>query len=78
MGYLREKIFAEKLARKFHNEYERLAPSFGYETRDDTKQFDPESPNGQLMIAVCEEILKTYQVSRILFPSNQENDHAKN
>jgi hypothetical protein len=44
---------AERLARRFHEAYERLAPSFGYETRADTKAFDPESPNGRLMIAVC-------------------------
>jgi uncharacterized protein YjiS (DUF1127 family) len=47
---------AEKLARKFHDTYERLAPNFGYETRDDTKAFDPTTPNGKLMIAVCGEL----------------------
>lgn len=47
----RERYFIAK-AREFHDTYERLAPSFGYETRPDTKAFDPESPNGQLMIAV--------------------------
>jgi hypothetical protein len=46
----------DTLARKFHDTYERLAPSFGYETREDTKQFDPESKNGRLMIAVCNEV----------------------
>lgn len=46
-----------ELARKFHDAYERLAPSFGYETRKDTRAFDPESPNGKLMIAVCAEIV---------------------
>src|SRR6185369_1322257 len=49
----------KELAILFHETYERLAPSFGYETRPDTKAFDPESPNGKLMIAVCEEILKS-------------------
>lgn len=44
---------AELLARWFHDTYERLAPSFGYETRPDTKAFDPTSANGRLMIAVC-------------------------
>lgn len=48
---------AEALARTFHNIYEQLAPKFGYETRAETKQFDPTTPNGQLMIAVCGEIL---------------------
>ncbi len=44
---------AQQIARLFHDTYERLAPSFGYETREDTKEFDPESPNGKLMAAVC-------------------------
>ena len=45
-----------ELAKKFHNAYESLAHSFGYETRKDTKAFDPESSNGKLMIAVCQKI----------------------
>lgn len=45
-----------ELAKKFHEVYERLAPSFGYETRTQTRQFDPQSPNGKLMIAVCQEV----------------------
>jgi hypothetical protein len=49
-------VAALELAREFHDAYERLAPSFGYETRPDTKEFDPDSPNGKLMIAVCSEI----------------------
>lgn len=43
-------------AREFHKAYERLAPKFGYKTREETKYFDPESPNGQLMIAVMKEL----------------------
>jgi hypothetical protein len=46
----------EALARLFHDSYERLAPQFGYETRNDTREFDPASTNGKLMIAVCGEI----------------------
>lgn len=42
----------EKRAREFHEAYERLAPQFGYETRPETREFDPESPNGRLMMAV--------------------------
>ena len=45
------------IARRFHDAYERLAPSFGYTTREDTRAFDPASSNGRLMIAVCAEIL---------------------
>jgi hypothetical protein len=44
------------LAVRFHETYERLAPSFGYETRTDTRTFDPESKNGKLMVAVCREL----------------------
>lgn len=44
------------LAIRFHETYERLAPSFGYETRPDTKAFDPTTPNGRLMVAVCGEL----------------------
>ena len=47
-----------ELAILFHNTYEKLAPSFGYETREDTKSFDITTLNGKLMIAVCKEIIK--------------------
>lgn len=47
---------AEHLARRFHETYERLAPQFGYTTRGDTRAFDPATPNGKLMVAVCAEI----------------------
>lgn len=47
-----------ELATLFHNTYERLAPSFGYETRPDTKLLELDSPNGQLMIAVAHEVNK--------------------
>jgi hypothetical protein len=45
------------LAILFHDTYEDLAPSFGYETRDDTKCFNGGSANGLLMIAVCSKVL---------------------
>lgn len=48
---------AQCLAEQFHETYERLAPQFGYETREDTRAFDPESANGRLMIAVCRELI---------------------
>lgn len=53
---------ALKLAILFHETYERLAPSFGYETRDDTKKFDENSKNGKLMVAVCNELLPILQI----------------
>jgi hypothetical protein len=48
---------AGSLAFSFHESYERLAPVFGYETRTETRCFDPTTPNGRLMIAVCGELL---------------------
>jgi hypothetical protein len=52
-----EVMDAETLARRFHETYERLAPDFGYETRPETRSFNPKSYNGLLMIAVCGEVL---------------------
>lgn len=48
---------AEQIARLFHDTYERLAPEYGYKTRPDTKQFDPETPNGRLMVAVARVVI---------------------
>lgn len=48
---------ALSLAMRFHEIYERRAPYFGYETREETRHFDPAGTNGQLMLAVCEELL---------------------
>ncbi len=49
----------EDIARKFHEAYERLAPSFGYETRKASAVPWEQVPeqNKNLMIAVCSEIL---------------------
>lgn len=44
------------VALAFHEAYERLAPSFGYTTRPETRAFDSNSANGKLMIAVIGEI----------------------
>lgn len=52
-----KKLTPLQLAVLFHDTYEGLAPSFGYETREDTKVFDKDSPNGKLMIAVCKTML---------------------
>jgi hypothetical protein len=42
---------AIEAARAFHDAYERLAAETGYVTRPDTRDFDPETLNGRLMIA---------------------------
>lgn len=47
----------DELARQFHERYEEIAPLYGYKTRADTKVFDPESPNGRLMRAVCLQVV---------------------
>lgn len=49
----------EQLARRFHEAYERLAPSFGYETRKESAKPWEEVPetNRRLMTAVCAEIM---------------------
>ena len=55
---------AKQLARLFHNTYEKLAPVYGYKTRKETRQFDENTPNGRLMVAVCVEILKELEQSK--------------
>ncbi|MDO9586073.1 MAG: hypothetical protein Q7I93_06280 [Syntrophales bacterium] len=49
---------AIKLAILFHELYEKHAPEYGYETKEQTKIFQANTPNGKLMIRVCREILK--------------------
>lgn len=61
----------QALAWKFHTTYELLAPKYGYETRTDTKQFDPASPNGRLMAAVCSEVVNT-EVLAVLNEAERE------
>lgn len=59
---------ALELAQRFHETYERMAPQFGYETRPDTRAFDPDSPNGRLMVAVCTALL-TLPTDGVMVPS---------
>lgn len=47
-----------ELATLLHETYERLAPSFGYTTRPETRTFGETTPNGRLLIAVCGEVLQ--------------------
>jgi len=49
---------ALEIAKAFHAKYEELAPSFGYHTRIETREFSLNSNNAQLMLAVCEALLK--------------------
>ena len=61
---------AEELALMFHGAYERLAPKFGYDTRNDTRVFDVESNNGKLMLAVCAEILNRSPIVQQTLPGS--------
>ena len=62
----------ELLARRFHNLYEHMAPQFGYTTREDTRLFIPESPNGKLMIAVCEALASSPEVATMIAEARRE------
>jgi len=55
-----EKAYPEayRLARRFHELYEEYAPQFGYKTREDTRAFDPTSPNGRTMARVAYEVVQ--------------------
>lgn len=50
---------AEAVAQRFHEAYERLAPSFGYKTREASAVpwADVPEQNKKLMIAVAAEVL---------------------
>jgi hypothetical protein len=54
-------VAAEILAQKFHETYERLAPDYGYKTREASAKPWSEVPqqNKSLMIAVCQELIDT-------------------
>jgi len=66
------------LAQHFHNLYERCAPEFGYETRVETRAFNPETPNGKLMIAVCSEILRDFNAALAADRQRREQVEQKN
>jgi len=52
---------AERVARQFHEAYEDLAPSFGYETREASRKpwADVPEQNRNLMIAVVQRLKNT-------------------
>jgi len=66
-----EEMTSEKLAVIFHDVYEMLAPFYGYETRKETREFDPESNNGKLMRACCHFIIKT-EINPLLSQAKRE------
>lgn len=67
----------ERVAREFHETYERLAADYGYLTREDTKEFDPNSPNGQLMMAVIRILFDRAVLEATLKARSREADHDR-
>jgi hypothetical protein len=63
-----------KLAQLFHETYERLAPLFGYETREESAKPWAEVPerNRKLMTAVCEHVLSELCLPLALAPAPPE------
>jgi hypothetical protein len=55
-----------ELAKLFHDTYERLAPSYGYDTRPETKVFDQHTKNGRLMVATVRAIRKHLAIDAAL------------
>lgn len=68
----------ELLAQRFHEEYERLAPSFGYQTRKESAKPWAEVParNKALMIAVCKELLDDPTIAEALEQERREQRTA--
>ena len=64
MSDLAKLVKPEELARLFHETYEALSTDYGYETRADTRKFDPASQNGRLMIAVCARIIAALEARK--------------
>jgi len=52
-------FLAERIAMEFHEEYEALAPGFGYRTREESAKLwrDVPEKNKKLMIAVVQSLL---------------------
>lgn len=59
-----KEIYAKKLAQDFHETYERLAPDFGYKTREESAKPWANVPeaNKNLMVAVCSKILERWDL----------------
>lgn len=60
---------AEELAQLFHTKYEEIAPSFGYQTRQETaipwSEIAEDNTNKRLMIAVAGEVLQAVQLDEL-------------
>ena len=75
------KCLAEEVARKFHDNYEKLAPSYGYETKEETRKSwnDLPAKNKGLMIATAGEVLDWLGVLglHVQFKNNVLEVHAR-
>jgi hypothetical protein len=67
---------ALKWATLFHETYEANAPRFGYETRLETRRFDPDSDNGKLMLLVCSKVVEVAQAENPALRERAEKAEA--
>jgi hypothetical protein len=67
----------EKLAKLFHETYERLAPQFGYETRKESAKAWADVPpnNRRLMLAVCAELSTFFAPAQAQEPPTKIDEH---
>ena len=65
--------FSEAIARAFHDHYERLAPSFGYQTREESAKpwEDVPEQNKRLMIGVVYNLLS----EGVIVPGSEVTHH---
>jgi hypothetical protein len=73
---------AEQIAQAFHETYERLAPDFGYQTREASAKpwADVPEQNKQLMVAVVQTLLDTgviLGVGEITLPHPSDEDRIR-
>ena len=69
---------ARTVARWFHDEYERLAPDFGYRTREESAVpwVDVPDANRDLMIATAECVLRRLAAGRAAATPDPPNEEA--
>lgn len=67
---------SEELAKFFHDEYDKLAPRYGWRTQISTQVTFDQLPdnNRALMVAVCEQVVEEFRQERKAF--NQSTTEA--
>lgn len=70
---------SEQIAKQFHEAYERLAPSFSYETRERSRKPWEEVPenNRRLMIAVTDEVCGNLEAQLAAERERREHQRQK-